>query len=160
MTWVSFVYNFPSAPAVLCQGIFLYYNLLDWHCKEVCGRVFCALLENPHTYPMLCKIRWLLQIGFFKSKCVWCGPILFFPCNNRVNFLRGMGIFFFLTAEDAATSKIKLVTIKIIFNRVVIYKLLFFGWLYTDVYLKEEVHDFHLDNFMLIANYMDGRNVK
>lgn len=64
------------------------------------------------------------------------------------------------TAEFAATSKIHLVTIKIIFNKVAIYKLLFFGWLYTDVDLKKEVCDFHLDNFMLITNYIDGRNVK
>lgn len=74
-----------------------------------------------------------------------------------------MGENFFLkkTAELAATSKINLVTIKIIFNKVAIYKLLFFSWLYTDVDLKKEVRDFHLlDNFMLITNYMDGRNVK
>lgn len=52
------------------------------------------------------------------------------------------------TSEVAATSKINLVTIKIIFNRVAIYKLLFFRWLYTDVDLKEEVRDFHL--FLII----------
>lgn len=53
-------------------------------------------------------------------------------------------MFFKKTAEVAATSKINLVTIKIIFNRIAIYKLLFFHWLYTDVDLKEEVRDFHL----------------
>lgn len=73
----------------------------------------------------------------------------------------GEKFFFKKTAEVAATSKINLVTIKIIFNKVAIYKLLFFGWLYTDVDLKKEVRDFHLlDNFMLITNYIDGRNVK
>lgn len=55
-----------------------------------------------------------------------------------------MGKIFKKPEEDAVTSKINLVTIKIILNRVVIYKLLFFDWLYTDVVLKEEVCDFHL----------------
>ena len=67
----------------------------------------------------------------------------FLLCNNRVNVLEKK-LFFKKTAEVAATSKINLVTIKIIFNRIAIYKLLFFHWLYTDVDLKEEVRDFHL----------------
>lgn len=52
----------------------------------------------------------------------------FFPCNKRVNVLGENKLK--KTAEFAATSKINLVTIKIIFNNVAIYKLLFFGWLY------------------------------
>ena len=55
------------------------------------------------------------------------------------------GKIFFLkkTAEVAATSKINLVTIKIIFNSCHIQASIF-HWLYTDVNLKEEVRAFHL----------------
>ena len=58
-------------------------------------------------------------------------------------FLGGKNFFLKKTAEVAATSKINLVTIKIIFNSCHIQASIF-HWLYTDVNLKEEVPAFHL----------------
>ena len=79
MKWLSFAFISQRALTVLSQGIFLYSNLLEATLQERCvEEFFCALLENGRTSPMLCKMKWLLQIGLFKSKCAWCDPILSF----------------------------------------------------------------------------------
>ena len=160
MKWLSFPFNFPSVLAVLSQGIMLYYNLLEATLQERYVKAFFSVLHLRTVTHFQCHVKWSDRYKQYSSNPNVLDMAQF--CFS----LAITGLMFWKkklkkTAEVAATSKINLVTIKIIFNKVPIYKLLFFGWLYTDVDLKKEVRDFHrLDNFMLITNYIDGRNVK
>ena len=138
------LHSIPKGPSYPVPGNFPVLQLSGGYtAREVWERVFLCLVKNCHTPPMLCKMKWLLQIGLCSSSNV-------LDVTQLSSFsLVIIGLMFWgkilkKTAELAATSKINLVTIKIIFNRVSIYKLLFFGWLHTDVDLKEEVRDFHL----------------
>lgn len=128
MKWLSFVFSPPRAPAVLFQGIFLHSNLLEATLQERCvEEYFCALPENCHTSPMLliCKMKWLLQIGLFHYKYAWYGPSLSFSFAITGLMFWGKEFFFLRKLQKLLLHQKSTWLLLKLYLTVAIYKLLF-----------------------------------